>query len=78
MPLYTQALYDARELALGRLQTEAQQWGGEGLVGTSLGVHNHYWGEHAVEFLAIGTAVRRHGVEVAPLEAPTPVLGLNS
>jgi uncharacterized protein YbjQ (UPF0145 family) len=77
MPLYTQAVYDAREIALGRLQAEAQQWGGTGLVGTTLDVRSHLWGEHAVEFLATGTAIRPHGQEVTPLPAPTPVIGFN-
>ena len=78
MPLYTQAVYDARELALGRLQTEAQQWGGTGLVGTTLDVRSHLWGEHAVEFLAAGTAVRPHGQDVTPFAQPTPTLSFDA
>lgn len=77
MPLYTQAIYEARERALGRVQAEAQQWGGTGLVGTRLQVLTHYWGEHAVEFLAVGTSIRPHGVEVTALPVPTPTLGLD-
>lgn len=77
MPIYTQAIYDARELALSRVQAEAEQWGATGLVGVNLQVHSHIWGEHAVEFLAMGTAIRPHGHDVEPLASPMPTLGLN-
>ena len=33
LPNFTQALYDARELAMQRMQTEAQELGAEGIVG---------------------------------------------
>ena len=36
LPNFTQALYDARELAMQRMQTEAQELGAEGIVGVSL------------------------------------------
>ena len=58
MPLYTQAVYDARELAMSRMQAEAERVQANGVVGVRLTTANHVWGEHAVEFLAVGTAVR--------------------
>ncbi|SEL82973.1 heavy metal-binding domain-containing protein [Nonomuraea pusilla] len=58
IPEYTQALYDARELAMARMQAEAQELEAEGIVGVVLDTHNHRWGSHTMEFLAIGTAVR--------------------
>jgi uncharacterized protein YbjQ (UPF0145 family) len=58
IPQFTQALYDARELAMGRMQAEAHGLGAEGIVGVNLTEHNHVWGLHATEFFAIGTAVR--------------------
>jgi uncharacterized protein YbjQ (UPF0145 family) len=58
VPQFTQALYDARELAMGRMQAEAHALGAEGIVGVSLTEHNHVWGQHAMEFYAVGTAVR--------------------
>jgi len=58
VPQFTQALYDARELAMGRMQSEAHALGAEGIVGVSLTEHNHVWGQHAMEFYAVGTAVR--------------------
>jgi uncharacterized protein YbjQ (UPF0145 family) len=59
MPQYTQAVYDARELAMTRMQADGERSGGIGVVGVHLEHHNHVWGEHAVEFLVVGTAVRR-------------------
>lgn len=77
MPLYTQAIYDARELAMNRVQAEAKQWGSQGLVEVHLAVDNHVWGEHAIEFLALGTGIRRHGATVEPLPAVSPVITLD-
>jgi uncharacterized protein YbjQ (UPF0145 family) len=59
MPQYTQAVYDARELAMARMQEDGERSGGTGVVGVHLEHHNHVWGEHAIEFLAVCTAVRR-------------------
>jgi uncharacterized protein YbjQ (UPF0145 family) len=58
MPAYTQALYDARELAMSRMQAEAEALGAEGIVGVKLDNFAHIWGGHTTEFFAIGTAVR--------------------
>lgn len=55
---FTQALYDARELAMARMQAEAEQLRAEGIVGVQLNAHNHRWGGHTTEFFAVGTAVR--------------------
>src|SRR3954466_8463972 len=73
LPQFTEALYDARELAMSRMQAEAEQLHAEGIVGVQLLSHGHRWGGHTTEFFAIGTAVR-------PLRAdhhiPTPQLVL--
>ena len=58
LPQFTEALYDARELAMSRMQTEAEQLRAEGIVGVQLISHGHRWGGHTTEFFAIGTAVR--------------------
>ena len=55
---FTQALYDARELAMSRMQAEAEELHAEGIVGVQLRQHSHTWGSHTTEFFAIGTAVR--------------------
>lgn len=58
LPQFTEALYDARELAMSRMQAEAEQLKAEGIVGVDLRSHGHRWGGHTTEFFAIGTAVR--------------------
>jgi uncharacterized protein YbjQ (UPF0145 family) len=58
IPQYTEALYDARELAMSRMQAEAEALDAEGIVGVQLLSLAHRWGGHTTEFFAIGTAVR--------------------
>jgi uncharacterized protein YbjQ (UPF0145 family) len=77
LPNFTQALYDARELAMERMQSEAQTLTAEGIVGVDLQEKSHGWGSHTIEFFAVGTAiVPREGHDGA-IEAPTPVLDLS-
>ncbi len=81
MMQFTQGVYEARELALGRMQAEATQVGSSGIVGVTVEVKNHVWGEHATEFLATGTAVRRLAAEhKLPETSPKPIftLGLDT
>ncbi len=58
IPQFTEALYDARELAMSRMQAEAEQLHAEGIVGVQLQSNSHQWGGHTTEFFAIGTAIR--------------------
>ncbi|WP_030439191.1 heavy metal-binding domain-containing protein [Actinoplanes subtropicus] len=58
IPQYTEALYDARELAMSRMQAEAEELHAEGIVGVQMLSNTHRWGGHTTEFFAIGTAVR--------------------
>ncbi|MFO0685860.1 MAG: heavy metal-binding domain-containing protein [Sandaracinus sp.] len=53
----TQALYDARELAMERMQVEAEALGAQGIVGVVIDENNHTWGPTVLEFSAVGTAV---------------------
>jgi uncharacterized protein YbjQ (UPF0145 family) len=81
MPQFTQGVYEARELALSRMQAEADQARASGIVGVTVEVHNHVWGEHATEFLATGTAIRRLAAEHRLPETtpkPTFTLGLDA
>jgi uncharacterized protein YbjQ (UPF0145 family) len=81
MMQFTQGVYEARELALGRMQNEAATAGSSGIVGVTVEVKNHVWGEHATEFLATGTAVRRLADEhKLPATSPKPTftLGLDN
>ena len=78
---FTQGVYEARELALSRMQAEATAGRASGIVGVTVAVSNHVWGEHATEFLATGTAIRRLGDEHRlPGHDPKPTftLGLDS
>src|SRR5207247_10062224 len=76
MPNYTQALYDARELALERMQAEAESVQAHGIVGVKLQQSNHGWDSHVLEFFAIGTAVIRER-QVEAVSAPQLMLSLN-
>jgi uncharacterized protein YbjQ (UPF0145 family) len=61
MPQWTQGNYEARELAMSRLQAEAQRDGATGVAGVRFSVHNYVWGIHTLEFYVDGTAVRKIG-----------------
>lgn len=57
---YTELMYQARELALSRMQFEADQLNADGVIGVDIKVeflHNNEW----MEVTAIGTAVRYVG-----------------
>jgi uncharacterized protein YbjQ (UPF0145 family) len=73
MPQWTQGNYEARELAMSRMQAEAERDGAEGVVGVRYNVHNYVWGSHTLEFYADGTAIRRTG-ETTPTIKPTYTL----
>jgi uncharacterized protein YbjQ (UPF0145 family) len=75
MPNYTQALYEARELAMERMQAEADQLQAEGIVGARIVERSHGWGSHVIEFFAIGTAVVATSAEHV-IEKPAMVLPL--
>jgi uncharacterized protein YbjQ (UPF0145 family) len=73
MENFTQATYEARELAMARMEGEAQQAGGTGIVGVRIEEKSFGWGSHIIEFFALGTAVIR---VAAPQRALTPQLTL--
>jgi uncharacterized protein YbjQ (UPF0145 family) len=54
----TQAMYSARELAMARLEEEADALGADGVVAVRLDFNLHAWSANIIEFLAIGTAVK--------------------
>ena len=74
-PNFTQALYEARELAMERMQNEADDQQAEGIVGARIIERSHGWGSHVIEFFAIGTAVLAVSSEHV-IEAPSLVLPL--
>jgi uncharacterized protein YbjQ (UPF0145 family) len=59
VPGWTQAVADAREVALARLQAEAQREGADGVVGLTRSELDHGWNGQAVEYLAVASALRR-------------------
>jgi uncharacterized protein YbjQ (UPF0145 family) len=59
VPAWTQALADAREVALARLQAEAQRSGAGGVIAVDDAEIDHGWGGEAIEYLVTGSAVRR-------------------
>ncbi|MBV9439575.1 MAG: YbjQ family protein, partial [Candidatus Eremiobacteraeota bacterium] len=72
---YTEAIYDARELAMGRMQAEAEAHGADGIVGMQIVEKTHIWSPHVIEFMAIGTSVEKRG---EPKNVPlTFQVGLN-
>lgn len=87
LPSYTHALYDARELAIERLQDEAEELGATGIVGVTVSEEQHSWrtnpwnignaaldnGE-VLELFVIGTAV----VPTTPGDLSAPVLVLSA
>ena len=54
----TAAMYNARELAMNRMEEEADQLGADGVVGVRLDVNFYEWGHDSAEFIAVGTAVK--------------------
>lgn len=74
MTNFTQALYDARELAMERMQVEAEAVDAEGIVGVNIVEGNYGWNSHVIEFFTVGTGI-------VPIRAdhtiPTPQLVLS-
>lgn len=77
---YTEAIYDARELAMSRMQAEAEAHGAEGIIGMRITEQSWIWQPHVIEFMAIGTSiVRRPGytADGALPAAPTLTVSLD-
>ena len=77
LPNFTQALYEARELAMTRMQDEANELGASGIVGVRLEEKSHQWGSHTIEFLSLGTAVVKTSDDVT-LPTPTTIISLDN
>jgi uncharacterized protein YbjQ (UPF0145 family) len=78
LPNFTQALYEARELAMTRMQDEAQELDATGIVAVRLEEKSHQWGSHTIEFLALGTAVRRDEGATVTLPRPTAIISMDN
>lgn len=73
IPLYTQAMYDARELAMARMEAEANALEADMVLEFKITQHGYGW-NHVVEFLSSGTAVKQF--EADPDIDPALVLNL--
>ncbi len=76
LPNYTQALYDARELAMERMQKEAHTEKAEGIVGVRINEGSYGWSSHVIEFLALGTSVKKFA-DFDASQSPNMVFLLN-
>ncbi len=75
--LFTQGVYEARELALSRMQLEPAAASASGIAGVTVDVSSYVWGVHATEFFATGTAIRRLGADHRlPDSSPRPTFTL--
>lgn len=73
---HSAAFYDARELAMTRLQDEARNLGADGVVGVTTAERSHVWGSRVIEFFAMGSAVA--SIEGQPgIDVPVMVVPLN-
>ena len=74
---FTSAMYEAREIAVERMQAEAAAAHAEGVVGVDIHEGSHVWKSHVIEFFAIGTAVVPLEQEIAPERIADPMLVLS-
>ncbi len=58
LTVLSEAMYGARQLAMTRMEEEADQLGADGIVGVRLDIGRYEWGQDMAEFIAIGTAVK--------------------
>ena len=76
IPGLTHMVYDAREHALDLLEAEARQCGADLVMGTD--VYIHEMGSGLLEFMAIGTAMRKDPLaKVISSSLPTQALGVH-
>src|ERR1700744_4231061 len=70
LQVLTQAMYNARELAMSRMQAEADHLGADGVVGVQVRMQTYVWGQDVLEFIATGTAVKAIGSSAGVHRAP--------
>ena len=73
---FTEAMYAAREAAMGRMQGAARAAGGSGVVGVSVTEGPMRISGHAIRFLAWGTIVALHAIQHRRVE-PLVTLSVN-
>ena len=75
LTVVSQAWNTARLRAFARLEQEAMLVGADAVVGVRLTVGRHDWAAGAIEYVAVGTAVRSEGVEHAEQPVLTDLSG---
>jgi uncharacterized protein YbjQ (UPF0145 family) len=68
LTVLSEAWNTARQRAFGRLELEARALGAHAVVGVELTTGRHDWAAGAIEYIAVGTAVRIEGEE--PVQRP--------
>lgn len=58
MSVISKAMYDARRMAISRMESEASLLDADGIVGVRMEISKRQWAEDLLEFVFIGTAVR--------------------
>ena len=77
MENFTSAMYEAREIAIERMQHEAAAAKAKGVVGVDIHEASHGWKTHVIEFFAVGTAVLPLEEEIAPEQIADPIMVLS-
>src|SRR5438270_359762 len=78
MTNFTQALYDAREMAIERMQDEGITAGADGIVGVTIEERTYGWDAHVIEYFAVGTSITGiSGSMQQPIPSPTFIISLN-
>src|ERR1051325_11363812 len=79
MTNFTQALYEARELALDRMQEEAMTVDSDGIVGVIIEERTYGWDSHVIDLFAIARAIREvpETASAEPIPSPTFTISLN-
>jgi uncharacterized protein YbjQ (UPF0145 family) len=75
LTVVSEAWNSARLRAFARLEQEAKLVGADAVVGVRLTVGQHDWAAEAIEYVAVGTAVRIDGAERAERPALTDLSG---
>ena len=68
METLSEAWNEVRRRALNRLELEARHAGADAVIGVQLSTGAHDWAAEAIEYMVVGTAVRREGAQ--PSEQP--------
>jgi uncharacterized protein YbjQ (UPF0145 family) len=77
MDNYTAAMYEAREIAIERMQAEASAAKAEGVVGVDMHERSLGWQTQVIECFAIGTAVLPLDQETATEKVGEPIMVLS-